>query len=57
MSIIRVKEISVYVNPGEPTQIVFPAKIKGGFKNKRSAVGLDKEEKLYCSICSTGARL
>lgn len=35
-------EQSIYVNPGEPTQIVFPGKIEGGFKRKNSALALER---------------
>ncbi len=37
------KEMSVYVNPGEPTQITFPNKIEGGFKRKHSALALERQ--------------
>lgn len=36
-------EIDVYVNPGEPTQMSFPADIEGGFKKKQSNISLDKK--------------
>jgi hypothetical protein len=35
-------EQNIYVNPGEPTQIVFPGKIEGGFKRKNSALALER---------------
>lgn len=35
-------EQNVYVNPGEPTQIVFPSKITGGFKPKNAAFALER---------------
>ncbi len=35
-------EQQVYVNPGEPTQIVFPSKIEGGFKPKNAAFALER---------------
>lgn len=38
------EEVSVYVSPGEPTQIEFPGIISGGFKKKISAVSLDRKE-------------
>jgi TraK protein len=36
-------EVSVYVTPGEPTQIQFPGVISGGFKKKMSSVSLDRK--------------
>lgn len=35
-------EVSVYVNPGEPTQVVLPGKISGGFKRKNSSLSLER---------------
>jgi len=37
-------EQTVYVSPGEPTQITFPGKIEGGFKSKNAAIALEKQE-------------
>lgn len=37
-------EVSVYVNPGEPTQIQLPGKISGGFKRKLSTLSIDKKD-------------
>lgn len=37
------REISVYVKPGEPTQIQFPGVISGGFKKKQSSLNLDRK--------------
>jgi hypothetical protein len=37
------KEVSVYVTPGEPTQITFPDKIEGGFKRKHSSLALERQ--------------
>lgn len=37
-------EVSIYLTPGEPTQIVFPGKIEGGFKRKNSAIGLQRND-------------
>ena len=37
-------EQTVYVKPGEPTQISFPSKISGGFKRKNSSVKLERQE-------------
>ena len=34
----------VYLTPGEPTQVVFPSKIEGGFKRKNSALGLQRND-------------
>jgi hypothetical protein len=36
-------EVSVYVAPGEPTQIRFPGTIAGGFKKKSSSLNLDRK--------------
>lgn len=36
-------EISVYVTPGEPTQIEFPEKVEGGYKPSNSALNLEKK--------------
>ena len=38
------QEISVRVNPGEPTQLQFPSKISGGFKRKGSSISLDRKD-------------
>lgn len=35
-------EVTVYVTPGEPTQITFPSKIEGGFKRKQSSLALER---------------
>jgi len=37
------KETSIYVTPGEPTQITFPDKIEGGFKRKHSSLALERQ--------------
>ena len=37
-------EVSVYVTPGEPTQITFPSKIEGGFKRKHSSLALQRQD-------------
>lgn len=36
-------EQTVYVNPGEPTQVLFPGKVVGGFKSKNSPVALERD--------------
>ena len=36
-------EQTVYVTPGEPTQITFPDEIKGGFKRKHSSLALQRQ--------------
>jgi hypothetical protein len=38
------EEISIYVTPGEPTQVQFPGVISGGFKKKQSSVSLDRKK-------------
>ena len=35
-------EALIYVAPGEPTQVVFPQKIKGGFERAASALTLER---------------
>jgi hypothetical protein len=35
----------IYVRPGEPTQVAFPAPIEGGYKRKNSALGLEHQDK------------
>ena len=37
------QEVTVRVNPGEPTQIQFPGQVSGGFKRKNAAISLDKK--------------
>ncbi len=37
-------EQTVYVKPGEPTQITFPGKIEGGFKRKHSSLALERQD-------------
>ena len=39
------EEISIYVSPGEPTQIQFPENITGGFKRKLSALNLERRDR------------
>lgn len=40
----RGSEITVYVKPGEPTQIEFPGEVSGGFRKKMSTLSLDKKD-------------
>jgi TraK protein len=40
----RNREVDVFVTPGEPTQINFPATISGGFKKKGSSISLDRRQ-------------
>ena len=37
-------EVSIYVTPGEPTQVTFPGDIQGGFKKNVSALHLDRKD-------------
>ncbi len=37
-------EISIWVTPGEPTRVAFPAMIAGGYKRKDSSLVLDKKD-------------
>lgn len=37
-------EVSVYVRPGEPTQLTFPSEIQGGFKRRQSSLALERQE-------------
>lgn len=34
----------VFVKPGEPTQVIFPSSIEGGFKRKQSSIALEKQD-------------
>jgi hypothetical protein len=36
-------EVDVWVNPGEPTEITFPAAIKDGFKNSNAGLALERK--------------
>lgn len=38
------QELTVYVTPGEPTQIQFPDDIQGGFKKSLTALSLDRKK-------------
>ena len=37
-------EVTVYVKPGESTQIEFPSRVEGGYKNKQSSLKLEKRD-------------
>lgn len=37
-------EVSIYVNPGEPTEVQFPAAIQGGYRKNPSALSLEKKD-------------
>ncbi len=37
-------EVTINVNPGEPTEIRFPGVIKGGYKKELSALSLDRKD-------------
>ena len=39
------EEVTVYVKPGEPTQLEFPSIVQGGFRRENSAVLLERQEK------------
>lgn len=47
----------VYVNPGEPTQITFPSKVSGGFKNKDSRIALEKQDHYIIIFAKPGLSL
>jgi len=47
-------EISVRVNPGEPTQLQFPGTISGGFKKKLSTLSMDKKGEDLIVFASDG---
>ncbi|MCB0336186.1 MAG: hypothetical protein KDD62_07765, partial [Bdellovibrionales bacterium] len=49
-------EVSVFVTPGEPTQIQFPGKITGGFKKQQSSLNLDKKETDLIVFATEGLR-
>ena len=36
-------EVSVYIRPGEPTQVQFPEDIQSGYKRKQSALSIDRK--------------
>lgn len=38
------EEVSIYVTPGEPTQVRFPENIAGGFKKRSSALNLERRD-------------
>ncbi|MEZ4753086.1 MAG: hypothetical protein R3A13_02110 [Bdellovibrionota bacterium] len=38
-------EVSIYLRPGEPTEIQFPEDIQSGYKRKQSALSIDKKGK------------
>ena len=37
-------EISIFVKPGEPTQVQFPGDLSGGFKKKGSSLSIDQKD-------------
>lgn len=37
-------EVSIFVKPGEPTQVQFPGDLSGGFKKKGSALSIDQKD-------------
>lgn len=37
-------EVSIYVKPGEPTQVQFPGDLSGGFKKKGSSLSIDQKD-------------
>lgn len=37
-------EVSIYVNPGEPTQLQFPGIVKGGYMKQSSSLHLDRKD-------------
>jgi len=37
-------EETIFVRPGEPTQITFPGAVEGGFKPAKSSIALDKQD-------------
>lgn len=37
-------EVTVFISPGEPTQVNFDGKIAGGFKRRASALSLDRKD-------------
>ncbi len=39
------EEVTVYVKPGEPTQLEFPSMVQGGFRRENSSVLLERQEK------------
>ncbi len=37
-------EVTIYVKPGEPTQVQFPGDVSGGFKKKGSSLSIDQKD-------------
>lgn len=37
-------EVSIFVKPGEPTQVQFPGDLSGGFKKKGSSLSIDQKD-------------
>jgi hypothetical protein len=50
-------EQKIYVIPGEPTQVVFPGKVEGGFKNKDSRVAIEKHDNYLIIFAKPGLSL
>lgn len=38
------RETTIYVTPGEPTQVTFPNKVVGGYKSQKSNVNIEKQD-------------
>ena len=47
-------EQEIYVTPGEPTQITFPGRVEGGFKNRDSRVAIEKQDNYLIIFAKPG---
>jgi len=47
-------EQEIYVTPGEPTQITFPGRVEGGFKNKDSRVAIERQDNYLIVFAKPG---
>lgn len=47
-------EEKIYVNPGEPTQLIFPSKVAGGYTRKSSKISLKKESNFVVIFAQPG---
>ena len=50
-------EQTVFVTPGEPTQITFPGRVEGGFKNRDSRVAIEKQDNYLIVFAKPGLSL
>jgi hypothetical protein len=50
------REATIYVTPGEPTQITFPNQVTGGFKSQKSNVNLEKQDNYLVLFAKPGLK-